>query len=80
MDILKWKFQLKKYPQGMGSTSEWKAWREDLSELRDKTIEIIQSEQWNKNQIKRKYSLRDIWNYNKTSNIGIFESQKEKKI
>lgn len=29
----------------MGSTSEWKAWREDLSELKDITIEIIQSEQ-----------------------------------
>lgn len=80
MDILELKISIKKILPRNGLNIRMESMEERLSELKDKTIEIIQSEQWNKNQIKRKNSLRDMWNYDKTSNIGIFESQKEKKI
>lgn len=53
---------------------------EKVSELEDRSIEIIQFEQWRYKKLKNLNSFRDLWYSNKISNIhaiGVLEERKE---
>lgn len=51
---------------------------ERINELNDRKIEITQSEKHRENRLKiLKQSLRDLWDYNKRSNMHVIRSQKE---
>ena len=52
-----------------------------ISQLKDKTIEIIKSEQWGENRLRKHtgtwahthtHSHRSMWDHNKKSNICVF--------
>lgn len=46
---------------------------ERISELEDRVTEIAQSKQQRENRWKKKKVLRDLWDYNKRSNICVIE-------
>lgn len=48
---------------------------EKMSELEDRTIEITESEQQERNRLKRnEQSLRGLWDYNRGSGICVIRS------
>lgn len=56
----------------MGSIAKWRGQKKNLSDLEDKTIEMSQTEQQRDHRLKKNGSiLKNLWNYNKRSNVHV---------